>query len=55
MKFLGNNNEINIKTKNPEFLDWKWLDPLQLSSIAVNFKAKIYKKIENELKSLKLS
>mgnify|MGYP001330790785 CR=1 FL=1 len=55
MKFLGNNNEINIKTKNPEFLDWKWIDPLQLSSIAVNFKAKIYKKIENELKSLKLS
>ena len=25
MKFLGKNNEINVKTKNPEFLDWKWI------------------------------
>ena len=25
MKFLGKNNEVNINTKNPEFLDWKWL------------------------------
>ena len=24
-KFLGNDTEINIKTKNPEFLDWKWI------------------------------
>ena len=23
MKFLGKNNEINVKTKNPEFLDWE--------------------------------
>ena len=23
---LWNDNEINIKTKNPEFLDWKWID-----------------------------
>ena len=22
MKFIGEDNEINIKTKNPEFLDW---------------------------------
>ena len=23
MKFLGENNEININTKNPEFINWK--------------------------------
>ena len=27
MKFLGKNDEINVKTKNPEFLDWKWIEP----------------------------
>ena len=26
MKFVGDEKEINIKTKNPEFLDWKWID-----------------------------
>ena len=26
MRFTGDENEINIKTTNPEFLDWKWID-----------------------------
>ena len=26
MKFTGDEKEIDIKTKNPEFLDWKWID-----------------------------
>ena len=26
MRFLGKNEEINIKPKNPEFLDWQWID-----------------------------
>ena len=26
VKFNGEENEINIKTKHPEFLDWKWID-----------------------------
>ena len=26
MKYLGNDNEINLKTNNPEFLEWKWID-----------------------------
>ena len=25
MKFVGKDNEINVKTKNPEFLAWKWI------------------------------
>ena len=55
MKFLGNNNEININTKNPEFLSWKWINPSELSDIAVNFKVDIYKKIKEELTSLHLN
>ena len=53
MKFLGKTDEINIKTKNPEFLDWKWIEPLELPKVAVNFKINIYKKMVKELANLK--
>jgi len=49
MRFVGNETEININTKNPEFLDWKWIDVDQLPKIAVNFKLEIYKKIKEEV------
>ena len=49
MKFMGNKNEINISTKNPEFLDWKWIDPSALPDIVVNFKMNIYKRMAKEL------
>ena len=52
MKFLGKNDEINIKTKNPEFLNWKWIKPSELPSIAVSFKVDIYKTLKEELNSL---
>tara|TARA_B100000579_G_scaffold377202_1_gene343127 strand:- start:624 stop:1094 length:471 start_codon:yes stop_codon:yes gene_type:complete len=52
MQFVGKESEINVKTKNPEFLDWKWVEITQLSSIAVNFKVELYKKLENQLKFL---
>ena len=55
MKFLGKNDEINIKTKNPEFLDWKWIDPSMLPGIAVNFKVNLYKKLKEELNFLNLN
>ena len=55
MKFLGKDEEINIQTKHPEFMDWKWIDPLNLSKVAVNFKVEIYKKIQEEIKNLNLS
>ena len=55
MKFIGKNDEININTKNPEFLDWKWLEPLDLTKVAVSFKLNIYKKLKEELISLNLN
>ena len=54
MKFLGNESEINIKTKNPEFLEWKWIEPKKLTTVVVDFKYHIYSKIEEELKSINL-
>ena len=55
MKFVGTEDEINVKTKNPEFLDWKWIEPSELPSIAVKFKVEIYKRIKDELTSLSLN
>ena len=55
MKFLGKNDEINVKTKHPEFLDWKWIKPVELPKVAVHFKINVYKKLKEELTSLNLN
>jgi len=55
MKFLGKPDEIDVKTKNPEFFDWKWIELSTLPDVAVHFKVDIYKKIKEELTSLSLN
>ena len=50
MRFIGNESEINIQTKKPEFLDWKWIDLEDLTKIAVPFKLEVYKKLTHEIK-----
>jgi len=55
MKFIGKDEEINVNTKNPEFLSWKWIKTFELTNIAVNFKLEIYKKLQEELNSLNLN
>ena len=55
MKFIGKIDEIDVKTKNPEFLDWKWIAPSELLNVAVSFKVDIYKKIKEQLTSLSLN
>ena len=54
MKFIGKNNEININTKKPEFLDWKWIKVSELTDVAVNFKVEVYRELEKKLINLKL-
>ena len=49
MRFVGSESEINIKTKHPEFLDWKWIDLKDLTKIAVNFKLEVYKQVKSEV------
>jgi len=55
MKFIGSEKEINIKTKNPEFLAWKWIDFSKLTEVVVDFKLNVYSEIKKELESLKLN
>ena len=48
LHFYGNNTEIDIRTKEPEFNNWLWMNPLKLPENAIFFKRTIYNKI-NEL------
>ena len=50
VKFIGNEDEINLKTKNPEFVEWKWIFPDELPTVIVNFKKDMYIEL---LKSIK--
>ena len=52
MKFIGDELEVNIKTKRPEFLDWKWIELENLTEIAVHFKLEVYKKLKSEIKKI---
>ena len=52
MRFVGDEEEINIKTKNAEFKEWKWIDANQLLNVVVRFKYDVYKSIVKELNIL---
>ena len=49
VKFNGKDEEINIQTKKPEFLDWKWINIENLTDGVVNFKLEVYKQIQKEI------
>ena len=50
MKFTGKDSEININTKKPEFLDWKWVDLETITDTVVNFKLKVYEQLKLEVR-----
>ena len=50
VRFTGENKEINIDTKYPEFVEWKWVDINLLPDLIVNFKQHVYKSVLLELK-----
>ena len=52
MRFTGEENEINIKTKNPEFLDWKWININEMTKVVVNFKLDVYKKLQEKIRKI---
>ena len=52
VKFMGNEKEINIKTKYPEFSEWKWLDVEKITDFVVDFKLDVYSKIKKEVKKI---
>ena len=50
VRFHGKESEINLKTKHPEFIEWKWVEMDELPKIIVNFKKDVYEKLLLELK-----
>ncbi|OUW48606.1 MAG: RNA pyrophosphohydrolase [Candidatus Pelagibacter sp. TMED196] len=45
VKFLGNDEEINLEIDKPEFIEWRWLDVKNLPSVIVDFKRKVYEQL----------
>ena len=52
MRFIGKDNEINLRTKHPEFLEWKWVNIESITDKVVDFKLHVYERIKKELKNL---
>ena len=52
LRFSGEENEINVNTKKPEFLEWKWADIESLPNIIVDFKKKVYEELLVEIRRI---
>ena len=52
VKFIGDEKEININTKHPEFIEWKWLEIDELPNVIVDFKKRVYDKIVLQIKGI---
>ena len=52
MKFIGEEKDINIKTKNPEFLEWKWVELDKITELVVDFKLHVYTELKRKVKKI---
>ena len=52
VRFVGKDNEINIKTKNPEFSEWKWVDLEKITDLVVDFKLEVYQKVKKKINEI---
>ena len=52
VRFLGKLEEINLKTVNPEFIEWKWIEVDQLPNVIVDFKKKVYENLVVKISNL---
>ena len=49
-RFLGEENEINLNTRYPEFIEWKWIEPKKLPDVIVDFKKNLYVSLLREIR-----
>ena len=52
MRFLGEDRDINIKTKKPEFLEWKWIELDEITELVVDFKLHVYKHLQKKIRKI---
>ena len=50
VKFTGEDKEINVNTKHPEFIEWRWINFEELPNVIVDFKKKVYEELLIELR-----
>ena len=50
MRYLGKDSDIDIKTKSPEFFEWKWIDVDMITDKVVNFKLHVYEELKEKIK-----
>ena len=50
VKFIGEDSEVNLKTRFPEFIEWKWIPVEMLPDVIVDFKKDVYLKLLKEIK-----
>ena len=49
VRFFGDENEINLETQNPEFIEWKWINFKLLPNVIVDFKKNVYDSLTYEI------
>ena len=52
MRFIGEDSEININTKHPEFLEWKWVELSEITKLVVNFQLDLYQEVQRKVKKI---
>jgi putative (di)nucleoside polyphosphate hydrolase len=45
MRFLGEDEDVDLDTPEPEFRAWKWADAAELPVLIVPFKTKLYEQV----------
>lgn len=52
IRFTGEDSDINIHTKHPEFDSWRWIEIKDLLDNIIPFKHKLYSKVIAEFKGV---
>ena len=54
-RFLGEDEDVNIDTADPEFRAWKWAEPAELPALIVPFKKKLYEDVLDGVRGVALA
>jgi len=52
MRYLGTDDNIDINTTKPEFLEWKWIDLDIITEVVVDFKLEVYKRLKTKIREI---
>ncbi|MAE00412.1 MAG: RNA pyrophosphohydrolase [Proteobacteria bacterium] len=52
MLFKGNDSEINLQTKKPEFNDWNWVELENVIDLIVPFKKTVYESVVEQFRPI---